>query len=332
MIPKVAALLEANGATDVDVSAYEPMTGGYSRLMARFDASFTLDGQTETGSYVLRGDPPAGQAIIETARDDEFEVIRAVASKVNTPAARFLDADGAHVDTAALVLDFTPAASFLPHIAEHGMGDMPVKLAEAAAAVHTVPIDDLPGRLHRPVDAMGEQIDLWKASADRHVEALPIFRFVAGWLDAHRPPAVPLALVHRDFSFANLMVDDTGDLVVIDWELAGIGDPREDLGYFKANAQAAPPDVIDADPDAFCGRYRELTGYSEEQLNPAVMTYFLVLGVISVVDQLRTSGAAMAKGETASTNIAFNMDNLLFGQAAWMGATEALEAAFDGGA
>ena len=38
----------------------------------------------------------------------------------------------------------------------------------------------------------------------------------------------------------------------------------------------------------------------------------------------------MAKGETSSTNIAFNLDNLLFGQAAWMAATDALEAALDG--
>ena len=37
----------------------------------------------------------------------------------------------------------------------------------------------------------------------------------------------------------------------------------------------------------------------------------------------------MAKGETSSTNT-FNLDNLLFGQAAWMAATDALEAALDG--
>ena len=42
------------------------------------------------------------------------------------------------------------------------------------------------------------------------------------------------------------------------------------------------------------------------------MTYFLVLGVIGVVSQIANVGSAMAKGETASTNIAFNLDNLLF--------------------
>ena len=36
-----------------------------------------------------------------------------------------------------------------------------------------------------------------------------------------------------------MLVDGEGDLVVIDFELATIGDPREDLGYFKAYAQHA---------------------------------------------------------------------------------------------
>ena len=66
-----------------------------------------------------------------------------------------------------------------------------------------------------------------------------------------------------------MLVDDDGHLVLLDWELAQIGDPREDLGYFKAVAQAAPPDLTEA--DEFCARYRELTGFDESQVNPAVV-------------------------------------------------------------
>ena len=129
---RLQRLLEANGCSDVSVTGYEKMTGGYSRLMARFDASFTLDGVATSGSYVLRGDPPPGQAIIETDRTQEFEVIRAVAPYLNTPAARFLDADGSHVGTPALVIDFSPAESTLPWIDQHGMAPLPSKLAELA--------------------------------------------------------------------------------------------------------------------------------------------------------------------------------------------------------
>ena len=333
MAPRVAALLEANGCTDVSVTDYEVMTGGYSRLMARFDATFAHSGTTESGTYVLRGDPPPGEALIETDRTQEFETLHAVAPYLKTPAARFLDAAGEHVGTPALVLDFSTAQSTLPWIEANGLETLPLKLAELAGAVHTIPLDVLPASLPRPADgdALGNQIAMWKATADAHIEALPIFRYVAGWLDAHRPPPVPLGLVHHDFSTANMLVDEAGDLEVIDFELAAIGDPREDLGYFKAYAQAAPPDIIDVDVETFLSRYREITGYSEEQVNPEVMTYFIVMGVIGVVSQLAAVGTSMSRGEASSSNIAFTLDGILFAQAAWMDATAALEAAFDGG-
>ena len=47
------ALLDSEGATDIDISGYAPMTGGYSRLMARFEAKFTIDGEQEEGTFVL---------------------------------------------------------------------------------------------------------------------------------------------------------------------------------------------------------------------------------------------------------------------------------------
>lgn len=324
---------ESSGATHVTIDGYEPMTGGYSRLMARFDATYSLDGEVVTGTFVLRGDPAPGQAIIETDRAVEFDVLAAVADHVRTPRPRFLDATGDHLGTPALVMDFSPAESTLGWIEANGIGSLPIALADTAASVHTVPLESLPASLARPADgtaAMTEQIERWRSSAESHVEALPIFRYLGAWLDAHRPPPVPLALVHHDFSTANMLVNPDGSLTVIDFELAAIGDPREDLGYFKAYSQAAPPDLIDADPGGFLDRYRELTGLTEEQVNPAVMTYFLVLGVIGVVDQLRASGAAMARGEGGSTNIFFSFNNIVFGQGIWMAATEALEAAFDG--
>ena len=83
--------------------------------------------------------------------------------------------------------------------------------------------------------------------------------------------------------------------MLLDWELAQIGDPREDLGYFKAVAQAAPPDLTAA--DELYSRYRQLTGLDETQVNPAVVSYFLILGVIGTVRRLLEGGAAFARGD-----------------------------------
>ena len=44
MPEKITALLDSEGATDIDISGYAPMTGGYSRLMARLRPNSLLMG------------------------------------------------------------------------------------------------------------------------------------------------------------------------------------------------------------------------------------------------------------------------------------------------
>jgi len=55
-----------------------------------------------------------------------------------------------------------------------------------------------------------------------------------GWLHAHLPPESRVAIVHNDFRIGNMIVNmKVGSIAaVLDWELATIGDPLADLGYF----------------------------------------------------------------------------------------------------
>lgn len=70
-----------------------------------------------------------------------------------------------------------------------------------------------------------------------HGTLRPVFQLALQWLTAHAP-AEPsqLTLVHGDFRTGNLLVDDTALRGVLDWELAHIGDPMEDLGWLCVNA------------------------------------------------------------------------------------------------
>ncbi len=53
------------------------------------------------------------------------------------------------------------------------------------------------------------------------------------WLLAHRPEAVPATVVHGDFKLDNAILDpaEARVRVLVDWEMATVGDPRADLGY-----------------------------------------------------------------------------------------------------
>lgn len=310
------------GWQNVSVDSYEVMTGGYSRLLARAEVSHAAGREV----LVLRGDPPKDRQLIETNRRQEFELLRVVAEHgVRTPRALHFDETGEHLGTSTIVLEFSKCTSFMPYVAAgRSLDGLHLRLAEAIASYQAVPIDRLPASIERPAswDAyMTKRIDGWRQASHRHVESLPIFQYVAEWLDAHRPPEAPLVLMHGDFQGANVMVSADGHFEMIDWELAGIGDPREDMGYFKAVAQAMPPDLLDDSRiEEFCARYRELTGLNELQVNPATVAYFLVLGVVGTVEQLMQGGAKWATGENHLFNSVFNMSSVLFGQSMWLSA------------
>ncbi|MEO8926211.1 MAG: phosphotransferase family protein [Caulobacteraceae bacterium] len=60
----------------------------------------------------------------------------------------------------------------------------------------------------------------------------PVFDLAFRWLADHCPPPPDHPrLVHGDFRNGNLMVGPDGVRAVLDWELAHVGDPMEDLGW-----------------------------------------------------------------------------------------------------
>ena len=63
----------------------------------------------------------------------------------------------------------------------------------------------------------------------------PVIELALVWLEDHLPPPVPQTLVHGDFRNGNLLVGPEGVRAVLDWELAHVGDPAEDLGWLCAN-------------------------------------------------------------------------------------------------
>jgi len=98
-----------------------------------------------------------------------------------------------------------------------------------------------------------------------------------------RAPAGDLApvLVHGDFRSGNLMVDERGVAAVLDWELAHVGDPMEDLGWICVNSwrfgeDAHPVGGFGSREDLFAG-YEAAGGMP---VDPARVRYWQVLGTL----------------------------------------------------
>jgi aminoglycoside phosphotransferase (APT) family kinase protein len=74
--------------------------------------------------------------------------------------------------------------------------------------------------------------------ADADGRPPPDFATIDAWLGAHVPPESGAAIVHNDYRLGNVILapDPPGRIAaVLDWELATIGDPLFDLGYFLAS-------------------------------------------------------------------------------------------------
>lgn len=88
----------------------------------------------------------------------------------------------------------------------------------------------------QPVLEETDPLHQMRALADALGEPHPAFELGLEWLGEHRPPERPPVVVHGDFRLGNLLVAPPGLTAVLDWELAHLGSPVEDLGWFCGRA------------------------------------------------------------------------------------------------
>jgi aminoglycoside phosphotransferase (APT) family kinase protein len=184
---------------------------------------------------------------------------------------------------------------------------------EVAAALRRVPLDVLPSTMRRPASWEGYidgAIDIYDRAERELADSNPFIRYVVAWLRANRPPPVPLGVVHGDFQPGNILVGGGGPPVVIDWEFTRVGDPREDIGYYSGSP--LPNSLYRADPDGFLAEYRELMGYSEEQVNREVVDYFFVLGMALLFVQIMRGADSLAGGGRPGVMAMFLINSLSY--------------------
>jgi aminoglycoside phosphotransferase (APT) family kinase protein len=148
-------------------------------------------------------------------------------------------------------------------------------IASALAAVHRMPADPA---LAPPVE---DQLALLRQMHDRLGEPHPTFELAFRALQADRPHTGPRALVHGDFRIGNLMVGEGGVTGVLDWELAHLGEPVEDLGWLCVRAwRFTRPDR----PAAGLGSREELLAAYERHagiaVDPAALRWWELFGTL----------------------------------------------------
>jgi aminoglycoside phosphotransferase (APT) family kinase protein len=78
------------------------------------------------------------------------------------------------------------------------------------------------------------ELDKWERYYHENAQEYePVVEHALRWLrSAPPPPSAKLALVHGDFRTGNFLFDRNGDITaLLDWEMAHVGDPMEDVGW-----------------------------------------------------------------------------------------------------
>jgi len=207
-------LTEAYGCATT-VAGLRRDSGGASRITSAFDA-VTATG--ERHPLILRLATPGQSAgaplTLETA------LMRSAAGQgVPTP----------HVVAAGddfVVMERVDGETIPRRILRDPPPGLAGQCGEILAAIHRIPA--VPGL------AEGDQLELWRAVLDAAGQPHPALELAFRRLDLDRPGCGRTGVVHGDFRNGNLIVGPDGVRAVLDWELAHLGDPLEDLGWLCA--------------------------------------------------------------------------------------------------
>ena len=237
---RLKAFLQAQmpNAAEIRLEGLTPITGGNARQAWSFDAAWTAGGAPHRVGCVMLSKVEAGQ--LETDLVPEFRLIRALQDTgVPIPRALWLDADGAWVRYPSFVMERVAGATDIvpllkPETPETSRA-IAERLAEAAARLHAVDwrargVDFL--RPADPATVAREQVAYWEDLFLRHrMEPLPVMAHVFRWLNENAPRAERITVVHGDLRFGNFLYEGTRINALLDWEMAHLGDPVEDLAW-----------------------------------------------------------------------------------------------------
>jgi aminoglycoside phosphotransferase (APT) family kinase protein len=226
---RIEALLADHGLAG-QVEHLRPLSGGASRETWSLDL-VTVDGSLPLILQRLRAGTVGGGL----GMAEEAALIRA-AGELGVPVPEVVAADpGPAIGSPCMVmsrLDGETIARKLLRDDEWATARqrLVTQAGQALAAIHG--IDPAVAPSLREADQLSEMQALL-AGFD---QPLPAFELALRWLAANRPPAPRRAVVHGDFRLGNLLVGPDGLVGVLDWELAHLGDPIEDLGWYCVRA------------------------------------------------------------------------------------------------
>ena len=225
-------------AAPVAVTDLQPVFGGNARRAWSFDLHRGTGDTIEIVPCVVLIHGSSRQ--IDTNIEREFRALRALdGHQVRAPAALAVDTDGAFLGAPGIVMSRMRGKADAVHFLKLPRAEgeaLTNDLAETVGGLHAVPCN--PAMLGEiqvvdpPRAIAARQVQHWRDTfVAQRLEPLPVMKWLFDWLVDELPEPTTLCLVHGDLRPGNFLYEDARVTALLDWEMAHIGDPVEDLAW-----------------------------------------------------------------------------------------------------
>jgi aminoglycoside phosphotransferase (APT) family kinase protein len=223
----------------------ERVPGGYSKDTYRLRLQRGIAGHR---SLVLRRDLPFGPG--ENSVVEEFALLNRLAEAgLQVPRPLHVEADARYVGRPFLLFpQYQGQAVFGDWVADPALQrKVCLQIATLMARLHAldpVALGLAPASaVASPQETVSAYVRLWRDKwLRRRSHPSLILATAFDWLERNAPANVPrVSLVHGDINFRNTLIHDGALTVLLDWEFWHLGDPMEDLSYFRLVAEPYVP-------------------------------------------------------------------------------------------
>lgn len=241
------------GATAVEVrDARGPSETGYSSDTVLFDLEFVRHGVREHRRLVAKLHPQGVTVFPRYDLELQFRILQLLSEVGGVPVPRvlWLETDAAVVGGVFYVMEYVAGRVAPDNPPYHTSGWLldlsPAQRADvwndgiaAMARVHRVPTTRVAHLFPRPPAGqtyLQSQLEEYRSFVAWGLgdEDFPLLDCAAEWLQRHCPPEEQVALCWGDARIGNQIFAGTQCVALLDWEMARMGDPVQDVAWWWA--------------------------------------------------------------------------------------------------
>lgn len=265
----------------VAVDGLKRLTGGSSHDTWAFDARMAAAGEGERPlPLILRREFAA--PLFEMSLETEFALLRQLSEQglqVPMPLACL------HLDGPAMVMERVDGVDARKLMAQPLMPGSARSLGHAIVAeqvrIHEAGTRPLDAVLQRSAhDTFTAELGRWGAMIDAAKVASPALIIARDWLVQHYPgPPTRSVIVHGDYKANNILMRGGQQPIVIDWELAHVGDRHEDLAWTMA--WTSPYDIVGGmmTRDDYIATYAAISG---QRVDPDRLRFWQMFSLVKL--------------------------------------------------